>query len=456
MRLCTRLLLVSLLAAGSMTCGGDAINSGLGTPTKLVLTSQPPATVVSAALLAPPPVVQLEDAASNPVSKAGVAVTAAIASGPGGATLGGTTTVVTSATGAATFIDLIITGPNGDYTLAFSASALTGVTSSSIGVGSPSGRTPITDLGTGTYLGSYQGGLYPGGSNAIPHVQDSVGKARAKNIMPLDANGNPSAAGMVVLLSIGMSSATQEWCNTIPYTPCASWTFTGQALADAAVRQNSFIILNGAKGGQQASTWNSVNDFNYDRVLDSILTPASVTEKQVQAVWLKEANLDPTVSLPSSSGDAYTLETRLGEIVRALRTRYPNLQLVFISSRIYAGYATTTTDPEPYAYETGLSVKWVIQAQIDQMANGGTVVDQRAGNLDYDTVAPWIGWGPYMWADGTTPRLDGLTWVPGDFDPADFTHPSTQGETKVGTILLNFFKTDPHASCWFLAGGVCP
>src|SRR2546421_3855510 len=34
------------------------------------------------------------------------------------------------------------------------------------------------------------------------------------------------------------------------------------------------------------------------------------------------------------------------------------------------------------------SVKWVIQAQIDQMANGGTMTDSRAGDLNYNGSAP--------------------------------------------------------------------
>jgi len=214
-------------------------------------------------------------------------------------------------------------------------------------------------------------------------------------------------------------------------------------------------IVNGAKGGQTAMHWDSPLDPNYDRVRDSALAPRGLTEAQVQVIWLKTLNADPTVSLPSAQADAITLVTQYGDILRALKTRYPNLQMVFMSSRTFGGYAISQQNPEPYAYETGFAVKWVIQAQVDQMANGGTVVDPRAGNLNYNTVAPWVAWGPYLWADGLNPRSDGVTWQQSEFE-SDGVHPGTLAETKVGTALLSFFKNDPRTSCWFLAGGTCP
>src|SRR5262245_50395118 len=52
-------------------------------------------------------------------------------------------------------------------------------------------RTPLTDLGTGTYNG-YQGGLYPGGTNERPASHDRD-LDRTGRLLLLDAAGNPDA-----------------------------------------------------------------------------------------------------------------------------------------------------------------------------------------------------------------------------------------------------------------------
>jgi len=318
----------------------------------------------------------------------------------------------------------------------------------------PSPPVALTDLGTTTYEG-FQGGLYPNGSNVIPEPHRTAGLQRANAVQPRDLAGNPSASGKVVLLSIGMSNTTQEFCSQNSDLPCDPWTFMGQALADPSVRHATLEMVNGAAGGRSAEFWDSAADPDYDRIRDTRLAPRGLSELQVQVAWVKVANPGPMVSLPSAQSDAFLLVTQMGNIARALKVRYPNLQMIFFSSRIYAGYATTTLNPEPYAYESGFAVKWVIQAQIDQMNSGGAVVDPRAGDLNYNTVAPWIAWGPYLWANGTNARSDGLTWVPSDFEN-DGTHPAQSGEQKVGTMLLTFFQGSPHTRCWFLVAGTCP
>ena len=315
-------------------------------------------------------------------------------------------------------------------------------------------KVPLIDLTAGTYRG-FRGGLYPDGSNELPPAHRAAGIAAARSVAPVDTAGAPSAAGKYVLLSIGMSNTTQEFCSQAgTLGSCDPWSFVGQAAADAVVNRTTLAIVNGARGGQAAPAWTSPSSPEYDRIRDSWLAPSGLSEKQVQIVWVKVANAQPRVALPDTAADAYTLVRQLGQISRALKVRYPNVRQVFISSRIYAGYATTTLNPEPYAYESGFAVKWAVQAQIAQAAIGA--VDPRAGDLRYGAAgpAPWLAWGPYPWAAGMTPRSDGLTWAPSDF-ASDGTHPAQSARQKVGAMLLAFFKSSPVTRCWFATGASC-
>ena len=300
-------------------------------------------------------------------------------------------------------------------------------------------------------------GLYENSSNKVPSDHAAVGRSRAAEIKPLDTNGLSSDSGKIVLLSIGMSNASMEWCGS--GQSCLSATgnsFMAQVMKNTKVNRSTLEIVNGAESGQTAFRWTSPADVNYDMVRDTRLTPRALSENQVQVVWLKNANPSPTVSLPSANADAYVLENKLASTVRALRVRYPNLKLVFLSSRIYGGYAVESNlNPEPFAYESGYSVKWLIQAQMAQMRNGGIPTDIQAGDLNYNTVSPWIAWGPYLWANGSAPRSDGFFWSTEDFN-WDNTHPSTLGIGKVGSLLLGFFSGSPFTCAWFNAGGCSP
>src|SRR4029077_15457526 len=75
---------------------------------------------------------------------------------------------------------------------------------------SSTGNIALPDLGTGMYKGE-QGGLYPGGVNTIPPAHLAAGVKLAKQIKPLDLEGNPSPDGKVVLLSIGFSNPNMEF-----------------------------------------------------------------------------------------------------------------------------------------------------------------------------------------------------------------------------------------------------
>jgi len=328
------------------------------------------------------------------------------------------------------------------YLSIFCFLALAACTENPVGTGGSNNTPPVlrdtssvalTELVAFSYKG-FEGGLYPGRSNAMPAQHALIGVLRGRAVQAVDANGNPNSNGKYVLLSLGMSNASNEFCGVGKTVGCDATTFIPAAAADPAVNHTRLVIVNGAQGGEDAVNWDNPADATYDRAR-ALLGQLGVTEKQVEVVWLKQANATPTTSLPAQDADAYRLERFLGDILRALKVRYPNVKQVFLSSRTYGGYATSQLNPEPYAYESGFAVKWLIQSQIDQ-ANSGQTADPRAGDLNYDGPSPWIAWGPYLWANGMTARSDGLVWTRSDF-VADGTHPSPSGAPKIAAALLN-------------------
>ena len=290
------------------------------------------------------------------------------------------------------------------------------------------GFIPLIDLGSNLYHG-YPGGLYPGGSNLRPSAHEQAGLAIASSIEPLDTLGNPDAAhGRIVLASIGMSNATMEFQAFLP-----------KVNADPA-RNPRLLAVDCAVGGQAANLIKNPNAAYWDSVATR-LRRAGSSPAQVQAIWLKEANANPTGGFPAS---AETLQWNLGAIVRIVKQKLPNVRLAYLTSRIYAGYASSSLNPEPYAYESGFAVKWLIQSQI---AGDSLNFDPAKGAV----VAPWLSWGPYLWADGLTPRSDGLIWPCSYFSSSDGTHPATDGRNLVADSLLAFFKRDETSAPWFTA-----
>src|SRR5258706_834211 len=289
------------------------------------------------------------------------------------------------------------------------------------------GYPPINDLGAGYWHGA-MGGLYPNGSNFIPVAHMNAGLSIANNIQPLDTSGNIDAAnGSVVWVSLGMSNTTQETQVFIPLTDTFSLKNPKLKLVDCAQGGQAIMQMLDTTG----SFWPTVN---------SRLASAGKTRQQVQVAWFKQAEISPTETSFATYPDA--LKNKFRQAMQLCKTKFPNLKLCYLSSRIYAGYATSTLNPEPYAYYSGWSVKRLIEDQI----SGDT-------SLTFTGSSPnsaWLAWGPYLWADGLIPRSDGLTWVcPADFN-SDGTHPAMPGRQKVADLLFNFFSTDSTSVPWFL------
>jgi hypothetical protein len=158
---------------------------------------------------------------------------------------------------------------------------------------------------------------------------------------------------------------------------------------------NFYLLIDGAQGGMDSRKW--VEDTParsgaspWDRLEQRVMS-AGARPPQVQVVWMKHA-----VSLKNDArrrefggfpNYARQLQGDMAQLVRMLKKRYPNLRLIYVSSRSYGGYATTPLNPEPYAYESAFGVRGLIQDQI----KGEETLSYEARNV------PLLLWGPYLW-----------------------------------------------------------
>lgn len=291
---------------------------------------------------------------------------------------------------------------------------------------------PLNELGASKYQ-DFEGGFYPGGKNERPKDHEAAGLKLARQVQPLNAQGKPDPKGKIVLMSVGMSNTSQS-----------SEGFQRE-LREASNLNSHVQFVNGAQGGMTAAAIQDPDDGRrgkqYWDTVDQRLQQARVTREQVQVIWIKQADAGPNQGFPKY---AQTLQAELARIVQIFPTRFPNAKLVYLSSRTYGGYATTGLNPEPYAFESGFSVKWLIEQQIsgDKSLN----FDPARGEVK----APWLSWGPYLWANGSTKREDGFAYEPSDFTANDGTHQSPSGQRKVGQLLLKFFESDSTTKPWFI------
>jgi Tol biopolymer transport system component len=266
---------------------------------------------------------------------------------------------------------------------------------------------PLTDFEPGETYHGLEGGLYGGYSNVPSPAHEAAGLQAAAGVQPIN--------GRIVLLTLGPSNA---------HGATAAWGagyFLGHG--DQTFSRENILLVNGAKGGSE-DLWSTDIQGTFNTVRDRVLTPAGVAEDEVQVIWIKIVTKKPQWSLPSPGADAYLLAEVCGNIMDAAHVRYPRLKQVFVTSRTYGGYS----GGEPFTYEGGFAVRFCILA--------------REGRTD-----PWVGWGPYIWANGAEPRNDGFFLLREDFQD-DGRHPSVSGYAKIAALLEAHFTGSPFTT-WF-------
>lgn len=287
------------------------------------------------------------------------------------------------------------------------------------------GLKPLSEMTAEDHYQKEDGGLYGNGKNSPPEKHRQAAEQAISKLEPLNPSGMPSNSGTIGFVSISMSNATQEFSLF-------------KQLADRSQEKSLKVtIVDCAQGGQAMAEWVDPKGRPWEEARRR-MAAASLAREQVQVVWIKLANKGPRGTLEEHGTK---LESDTLAVIQNAKKEFPNLKIAYLSSRIYGGYSTGMLNPEPYAYESAFPVRWLIQRQIKG--------DKALAFQGETPTAPLLLWGPYLWADGITPRqADSLNYLREDL-AQDGTHPSQQGRQKVAGFMLKFFLTDPLTKPWF-------
>lgn len=285
----------------------------------------------------------------------------------------------------------------------------------------------IDTIGTATVTidgKTYQGGLYPNGSNDAP-------EAHKKALADTVAKIKPRKRNSIVFVGLGASNTAIEM----------------QALMLAAngnERINDDVdLVNCCKGGISLSKINDVHGRYTYQYIPAALVKEGYDTADPQVGWLKT---DELVLPVETDFEQYLTIVVSGYInaLQNLKKALPNLKLLYLTSRHTTRYVTIPDldkHKEPRAFFSQFVIKKLIEMQIagePSLAFSGP-----------DKKVPLITWGPLFYSDGAIDNTFGHNWTEDDVKPTDHLHPSSTGAYKTANYLLNFLLTDEFASKWF-------
>jgi len=228
-------------AAGLTSATSAAFNVTSGTASKLAFTVQP-TNVGAGAAITPAVQVTIQDAQGNTVTSAATSITMAIGTNPGGGTLSGTTSVA-AVNGVATFSNLSINSAGTGYTLAASATGLTGATSSAFNV----------TAGAATKLAfSVQPTNVVAGSSIVPAVQVTIQDAQgntittAANSITMAIGTNPSGGTLSGTTSVAAVNGVATFANLGINKTGNGYTLAASATGLTGATSTAFNVTAGA------------------------------------------------------------------------------------------------------------------------------------------------------------------------------------------------------------------
>ncbi len=274
--------------------------------------------------------------------------------------------------------------------------------------------------------------LYPDSSNKIPTAHQAAGDSIALTVVPLNIDGEVDfELGRIKIIAEGMSNARDEFN-----------AFRTLFIENNIDLREEVEFVNLSEGGCDLLCW-------VDRGVEEI-------DRQVQIAFLKHSNNRPqnpdgspkSSAPPFSSRDdkrfpshALTTKEMLKTRILDLKSQYPNLKMVFLTSRSFGGWSCVPENGsyrEPVGFEEGFSVKWLIEDQIS-----GADAELR---LDGDSPTPWLAWGPYIWNPET----------PEDYFKGDGVHPCDSGTAYISNLWYEALLANTAARPWLLKNPLTP
>ena len=219
-------------------CGSSSSsNVTLGPATKLAFTTQPSSAAAGSSTISA--TVSIEDAAGHVVTTATNQVTIAIGTNPASGTLSGTATA-TAVAGVATFSNLGINNAGTGYTLAASASGLTGATSSAFNVVGAAAKLAFTvqptNVAVGSSISSVAVSVEDSSGNVVPSATNQITIAIGTN----PASGTLGGTAQVSAIA-GVATFTTLSINNIG----TGYTLTASASGLTAATSNPFNVTAG-------------------------------------------------------------------------------------------------------------------------------------------------------------------------------------------------------------------
>jgi len=437
-----------------------------GSAGQLSITTQPSASATVGQPLSVQPQIQLRDNLGNPVAQAGIAVTAAIASGPVGGTLSGQLTQATNANGLATFVDLTLGGAVGTYTLGFSGANLAAVTSAQISVtsGAPSASRSSVTASPGTIgLGA--------SSTVTVTVRDALGNLMGGiNVVP--SADDPSGGFTPQQATTGANGVA-----TFSFTATKARTYTISAKAAAVtIAQTASVQVT------KIQTTTTITSDNPD--------PSALTQAVTVTFTVTAAAGPPTGTVTVSDGQAScSASVAVGQCqltpisagTRTLTATYPGTDTFAVSSGTASHQVTlipTTTaitaeSPDPSFPTQPVLVQFSVSSAVAVLTTPAGTVTVSDGSVSCSAsvatgqctltptsagnktlTATYTGQSPFAGSSGTAPHQ--VVLAPTTTDLSSSLNPAPQGQTVTFTArVASTFRTVGSGTVVFIDGGSC-